>query len=97
MNGIAPINMMKPKHLLHLEGAAVFSTACLFYQQIHGSWLWFALLLLTPDIFMLGYLVSKPTGAAIYNLVHTYTLPLLLLSGLWLAGESTYLWLDLKL
>jgi hypothetical protein len=43
---------------------------------------------------MLGYLVSEPTGAAIYNLVHTYTLPLLLLSGLWLAGESTYLWLD---
>jgi hypothetical protein len=43
---------------------------------------------------MSGYLVSKPTGAAIYNLVHTYTLPLLLLSGLWLAGEGRYLWLD---
>ena len=42
---------------------------------------------------MVGYLVSKSVGAAVYNLVHTYIVQLLLLSGLWLAGESAYWWL----
>ena len=27
--------------------------ACLFYHQLHGSWVWFAVLFLTPDLFML--------------------------------------------
>jgi hypothetical protein len=87
--------MLKPKLLLHAEGAAVLFTACICYHQLHGSWLWFALLILTPDLFALGYLVNKTVGAMMYNLVHTYTAPLLLLLGLWLAGQSSYLWLVL--
>ena len=85
--------MIKPRYLLQVEGAAVLLAACLFYHQIHGSWLWFALLILTPDISMLGYLRSKPVGATAYNFAHTYIVPLLLLSGLWLTGENSYLWL----
>ena len=87
--------MMKPRLLLHIEGAAVLFTACIFFHQVHGRWLWFALLLLTPDIFMLGYLISPKVGAAAYNLGHTYTAPLLLLAGLWLAGQGAYVWLVL--
>jgi hypothetical protein len=85
--------MIKPRYLLHIEGAAVFLTACLCYQHLHGSWLWFALLFLTPDASMLGYFVNKTVGATAYNLVHTYTTPLLLLLGLWLTSGSSYLWL----
>lgn len=44
---------------------------------------------------MAGYLVNKKAGAIIYNLVHTYTGPLLLFLVLWLAGESPYFWLGL--
>lgn len=35
----------------------------------------FALTFLTPDLFMLGYLINKEIGAALYNLVHTVTAP----------------------
>ena len=85
--------MLKPKLLLHIEGVAVLFTACLLYQQAHGSWLWFALLLLVPDFSMLGYLANLRLGSALYNLFHTYTLPLLLLSTVWLTGHASYAWL----
>ena len=39
----------------------------------------FTLLFLTPDLFMLGYLLNVRIGAATYNLAHTLTLPLALL------------------
>jgi len=87
--------MLKPRLLLHIEGAAVLFTACVIYQQSHGSWLWFGLLFFTPDFSMLGYLANKKAGAAIYNLCHTYTMPLLLLFVLWLSGQTSFLWLGL--
>src|SRR5215469_16433907 len=83
--------MTSPKTLLHLEGVAVLFAACIAYHQLHGSWLLFAVLLLAPDLVMLGYLVSQKIGAATYNLVHTYTAPLALLSILWLANLPSQL------
>jgi hypothetical protein len=46
-----------------------------FYRQSHASWILFAVLFLSPDIFMLGYLANTSTGAALYNLVHTILAP----------------------
>ena len=87
--------MLKPRLLLHIEGAAVLVAMCVCYQQVNGSWLWFGLLFITPDFSMLGYLANKRVGAAVYNLGHTYTMPLLLLLVLWLFGETSYVWLSL--
>ena len=87
--------MLKPKILLQIEGVAILTTAIIFYHHLHGSWLWFALLLLTPDLFMLGYLGGKKTGAAAYNFAHTYTAPLAVLSVLCLAGQNSWLWVVL--
>ena len=87
--------MLKPRLLLHLEGAAFLLAAGILYQRSHAGWLWFALLFFTPDFFMLGYLANKKVGALIYNLGHTYAAPLLLLLALSLSGQSTYGWLAL--
>jgi hypothetical protein len=39
---------------------------------------------------MLGYLLDKRSGQAVYNVVHTYALPLLLgLAGFWLGHHLT--------
>jgi hypothetical protein len=62
-----------------LEGAAIFLAATAFYRAGHNPWWLFAVLFLAPDLFMLGYLLDAKRGAAVYNLVHTLTLPLLLL------------------
>lgn len=66
-----------PKILLRLEGAAIFLSAFYFYtQQTYPGWV-FWVLLLWPDISMLAYLINKKIGAMVYNLLHTYALPLL--------------------
>jgi hypothetical protein len=87
--------MLKPRTLLHLEGAAVLLAAGILYQQTHAGWAWFALLFLIPDFSMLGYLANKKIGALLYNFGHTYTAPLLLLLILSLCQQTTYAWLAL--
>lgn len=40
----------------------------------------FAVLFLSPDLFMVGYLVNARIGAAVYNLVHTLFAPAVLIA-----------------
>jgi hypothetical protein len=68
-----------PSLLLRIEESALLLATLFTYQHLHYSWLLFAILFLTPDLFMLGYLLNPRVGAATYNLVHTLTLPLALL------------------
>ncbi|MGB1285381.1 MAG: DUF4260 domain-containing protein [Aggregatilineales bacterium] len=68
-----------PRILLHLEGAAVLLTALVLYSQHSGDWLVFALLLFVPDVSMVGYLMNKKMGAMLYNGVHTYPVPLVII------------------
>ncbi len=68
-----------PATLLRIEEAALLILSLFAFQHLHASWLLFAILFLTPDLFMLGYLINTRVGAATYNLDHTLTLPLALL------------------
>ena len=69
---------MNPRPLLQLEGAAVLIVSLLLYHWSHGSWLQFALLILLPDLSMLGFAANLRVGAITYNAVHTYVGPLVL-------------------
>jgi hypothetical protein len=69
--------LTKPKFLLHIEGVLVFLAAILAYRYVHASWPLFFVLLLVPDLFMLGSLINARIGAVVYNSIHTYTGPLL--------------------
>jgi hypothetical protein len=80
--------IFKPRFILHLEGAVVLVLACVVYQRLHGSWVWFGLLILTPDVSMVGYLVNSVVGAVCYNIGHTYVGPLILLAVFWGLGNS---------
>jgi hypothetical protein len=66
----------KPGVLLRCEGALLLLASVIAYRQLGGSWTLFALLLLAPDLFMLGYLVNVRIGAVIYNVGHTMAIPL---------------------
>lgn len=70
--------MSLPGWLLRVEGAAVFSGSVAVYAAQDFSWLWFALLFFLPDIALFVYLVNQQTGRTVYNLLHTITVPLLL-------------------
>ncbi|CAA9532848.1 MAG: hypothetical protein AVDCRST_MAG05-4583, partial [uncultured Rubrobacteraceae bacterium] len=45
-----------PGALLRVEGGVLLATGALFYWVNGGSWVLFALLILAPDVSMLGYL-----------------------------------------
>ena|SRR5271165_2523601 len=68
--------LTKPRWLLHLEGACLLLLTVFLYRGGQFSWWLFALLLLAPDLFMLGYLLNPKIGSAIYNLVHTSAVPI---------------------
>jgi len=80
--------LTKPKILLHLEGAAFLILSVVLYQQLHASWLLFAILFLAPDLFMLGYLANVRVGSTLYNFAHTYITPAILLAIAYFAARS---------
>jgi len=61
--------------VLRLEGALIVAFAVFSYHLLQASWLWFLLLLLVPDVFMVGYVWGNRVGATVYNVGHTYLLP----------------------
>lgn len=63
---------------LRCEGLVVLIGSVLLYHDLGRGWLLFALLFLTPDLSMLGYLAGNRAGARAYNLFHTYAASLLL-------------------
>ena len=69
----------KPGILLRMEGGLVLAAGVLLYRQMQFGWLLFAILILAPDLSMVGYLGGAKIGAPIYNLVHTLVGPLLLI------------------
>lgn len=68
-----------PNLILRAEGLAVLVAALWAYAALGAGWWPFALLILAPDLSMLGYLAGARIGAALYNAAHTYVVPLALL------------------
>jgi len=64
----------QPRIFAHLNGLALFVGSIIAYSIVSGDWLAFILLLLVPDISMIGYMVNSTVGAWLYNIVHSYTL-----------------------
>ena len=73
-----PWRMSMPGLLLRLEGAAALAGALTLYAYHGYNWWVFALLLLVPDLSIAGYVAGTQVGSLVYNLIHTYTLPLVL-------------------
>jgi hypothetical protein len=62
---------------------------------MEGHWLLFVVLLLAPDLGMLGYLLGTRLGAATYNLCHTYVGPLVVIGVGLLSATPLLQWLAL--
>lgn len=58
------------KNILKLEELALFLFSAYALYWLKVEWWYYLLLLLGPDISMLGYLGGNKTGAAFYNLFH---------------------------
>lgn len=74
---------MQPRNLLRLEGLALLVVATGAYFASGFGWVLFLVLILAPDLSMLGYLANPRVGSAAYNLAHLLALPAALLAGSW--------------
>jgi hypothetical protein len=84
-----------PRLMLRLEGLVVFAAAIAVYAiRAYDGWI-FVLLLLSVDLFALGYLGGAKIGALVYNIGHTYVTPLLLTGAALLLQSDTGLMLAL--
>lgn len=55
---------------LKLEELLMFALSVYLFTTLDFSWWWFLVLILAPDIGMLGYLMNSKIGAVTYNLFH---------------------------
>jgi hypothetical protein len=64
-----------PTLLLRMEALLLLIVSLYLYFWLGGSWLLLLVLLLVPDLSMLGYAAGPHVGAVTYNLFHSYPLP----------------------
>lgn len=58
------------KTTLKIEELAQFIFGIVLFSLLEYSWWWFPVLILTPDIGAIGYLINTKVGAFTYNLFH---------------------------
>ncbi len=76
--------MKKIIFILRSEALVFFISAIWLYAVVGASWWMFFILLLAPDVFMVGYFKDSQFGALIYNIGHTYVTPFLLFTVFWI-------------
>lgn len=76
---------------LKLERLCIALATLVVFWVIDGSWLLFAVLVLAPDLAMLGYLAGPRAGALAYNLLHSVIGPAILAGVAWLAASDVAL------
>ena len=91
------------KNLLKLEELSLLGLALFLFYGLDYGWGWYALLFLTPDLSMVGYLANPRLGAWTYNLIHhkglavvlyvlgsLLSIPWLMFAGTLLLGHSSF-------
>ncbi len=69
------------KNTIRLEELAVMALCFYGLYFLHAQWWFYLLLVLGPDISMLGYLAGNKAGAFAYNLFHHKAVGVLVLIG----------------
>lgn len=80
------------KTIIKLEEAALFILGIFLFNRLNFEWWWFLVLILAPDLSMLGYLFGNKIGAFFYNLFHHKAMALLIYAtGCYLSIETIQL------
>ena len=58
------------KLILKSEEMLMFLLGIYLFNLLDFRWWWFLVLILVPDVGMVGYLFGNKVGAAVYNLFH---------------------------
>lgn len=66
------------KTIIKLEELGLFILGIYLFSFLGFEWWWFLILILAPDLSMLGYLFGNKSGAFFYNVFHHRTIAVLL-------------------
>lgn len=58
------------KTIIKLEELGLFILGIYLFSLLSFEWWWFLVLILAPDLAMLGYIFGNKSGAFFYNLFH---------------------------
>ena len=64
--------------LLRIEGLAIFAFSLMAYDFMGFPWGFFILVFLVPDFSLFAYFHSPKVGGVVYNIMHSYIIPLML-------------------
>lgn len=70
---------MTNKQIVHIEYGIAFVFSFYIYTILDFPIWMFLVFLLVPDITMIGYAVNNKVGATVYNIGHSFILPLVLI------------------
>lgn len=76
------------KTLLKSEECGLVLLSLLVFSQTSFAWWWYPVLILAPDIGMIGYLKNPKTGAVLYNLFHHQGIAVLFIGLGWVMGSD---------
>jgi hypothetical protein len=80
------------KKLIAWEEAAMFGLSIFLFARLSFAWWWYPVLILTPDLSMLGYLANTRTGAWAYNFFHHKAVAIVVyIAGFYLNNEGLQL------
>ena len=77
------------KNILKLEELAMFSLCIVGLYLFKAEWWYYLLLLLGPDISMIGYVGGNKMGAFMYNLFHHKGIAVVIFALGWLIPDIT--------
>ncbi len=76
------------KITLKLEELGLFIFGIYLFNELDYTWWWFLVLILVPDLSMIGYAFGNKTGAFLYNLFHHRAIALMVyLTGIYFSNH----------
>jgi Domain of unknown function (DUF4260) len=66
------------KTIIKLEEFGLFLFGIYLFNQLDYAWWWFLVLILAPDLSMIGYVFGNKLGAFFYNLFHHRAIAILI-------------------
>ncbi len=58
------------KNVLKLEEVFMFGLSIFLFSRLDYAWWWYPVLILAPDLSMVGYLMNPRVGSITYNFIH---------------------------
>src|SRR6056297_1953838 len=78
------------KNIIRIEEGAMLALSILMFTGTEFVWWLFPVLLLLPDISMIGYIINNRAGAFLYNIFHHKGIGILIY-GIGFVAEERYL------